>query len=319
MSLVISRRVTSTCASRNFFCISASMGSSIPVTAGPVSRQASTSDHASLSITSERAWKIASSCVFPEARPFVEVRKISRKFRGSGWKTACAGTSTRSSFAISQPSTQGSTCPVSVSAGRMRSLGLTSRLAPVEHLEGVQPDLPVVDLRGVPLDAFHDRRDPRFLDGRPLAVVDRDRPVVRGRADAGEDGDADPVEVGDVGDPGDACGRHLGFDACEGFCERHCPLGLVVVGLLAGGNVHGVTGCSRADGTVLSMRFHVIVVYTCSSLGKRGAWGALPDARGMLVRRWWIRRQTRRCSGTPGYIISPRQRWYELWIIPIFS
>ncbi len=57
-----------------------------------------------------------------------------------------------------------------------------------------------------------------------------------------------------------------------------------------------VTGCCSVDETVLSMSFHIIVVYTCSSLGT--------GAKERMVRV------------TPGYIIYPRQRWYELWIIP---
>ena len=75
MSLVMSRTRTSTRAFLNLSCMAGIAGSVMSVTHGPVSRQASTSDQASLSITSESAWKTASSKVLPEARPLVFVRK----------------------------------------------------------------------------------------------------------------------------------------------------------------------------------------------------------------------------------------------------
>ena len=74
ISLVISRTRTSTWAFSNLSCMAVRVGSVILATHGPVSREASTSDQASRSITSERAWKTASSKVLPEARPLVFVR-----------------------------------------------------------------------------------------------------------------------------------------------------------------------------------------------------------------------------------------------------
>ena len=66
-------------------------------------------------------------------------------------------------------------------------------------------------------------------------------PSIGGRADAGEDRDADPVKARDVGNAGDPGSRNHGFDAGKGLFKRGCPLRLVVVGLLAGVELHGVT------------------------------------------------------------------------------
>jgi hypothetical protein len=135
----MSRTVTSTFASENRRRSSEGSPAGGSVILGPGLLVTSTRDQASRSTISARPWKTASSLVFPEASPFVFVRKRGGHRRGRGWKTAWAGTNTSSSATMSQASTQGSLPSGSAPRGRFRDRGSTA--PPFAAISGYVPRL----------------------------------------------------------------------------------------------------------------------------------------------------------------------------------
>src|SRR5690242_6212332 len=81
-----------------------------------------------------------------------------------------------------------------------------------------------VDPLGVPgLGRLHESGGARRVGVESLALADHDR--ARERADGLEDGDADPVEAGDVGEAGDAEARQMRAQTRYGLGRRHGAVG----------------------------------------------------------------------------------------------
>ena len=102
-------------------------------------------------------------------------------------------------------------------------------------------ELAVVDLGRVAFYPLHHGRDLGLCGRRSFAVIDRDGTFLRAGPDAGEDGDADPVQVGYVRHPGYARDGHLRFYAGEGLFGRDGSMSVVFVSLDARSELHSTS------------------------------------------------------------------------------
>jgi hypothetical protein len=126
-------------------------------------------------------------------------------------------------------------------AGRARQAGDVDDGVAVREVRAArQLERPIDPLGMKSLDGFHQARGRRRREVESLALGDRDGARVRS-ADH-DHGNADAVEAGHIGDPGDAHRRHQRLHARHGLLRRHQPVRADAVSLAA-----AVAACNRAE------------------------------------------------------------------------